>query len=648
MSTINAQMGEVQYTPREIEMVAKYSGSNYATAEKNLKLYGNDTGGWVNSKATNASKLDEAYRKMGYENGYNANADYQSLINYAVSRGDNEAAAYYENQRNKKIADMDAKGTNTGGYTQTNNYQQYFQLEPVSYAKYLENNYAKAPTAWNDDTVSAGVGSAIKNLEAKGDTQGANRLRQDWGYSKDYATGAVSQLAAPDWRGFTKDEWLRMNADPSAAANGFRITGGAAGDKSLDQASYADLIKALSGGEGVYGALAQGQKLTYTDAAGKTQVGYTQPTESYLNTLLGQLQSMYQSSLKNNDTAYTAQLQQAMAALERQRDTIRQQYSDAAKQLYIDSMQAQRKAPQQLAALGYTGGLTESSLLGLQRDYEQNMLSNENSMNQALAELTYQKIAAQSENAAARAQAEQALAENYYGNYASIMAQLQAQANYEAEKETERERYEAEQARYEAEQALAARKNDLSQAQGTLQYMTAAGIIPTQEQLMSAYGLTEQQAADYIATLEAAAAAPKYSGYSGGSGSGGTMKLSVAKEYAKQGIFTPEVLASLRQGGYNDEYMASAWGYSPEGSNGGVSGGSYSLDDLNTADVQALGIGPVSYKKVEQLVEQGKVDAYTDASGQLRVRWASGYNADIYRNSELASLQTFQNRLWGR
>lgn len=67
------------------------------------------------------------------------------------------------------------------------------------------------------------------------------------------------------------------------------------------------------------------------------------------------------------------------------------------------------------------------------------------------------------------------------------------------------------------------------------------------------------------------------------------------------------------------------------GSSGGDSG--YSLSGLNTNSVLQLGIGPISYQTVEQLVEQGKVEAYTDGNGNLSVRWMPGYNANNYKNN---------------
>lgn len=59
---------------------------------------------------------------------YDKNTDYTALINKAVEDGDYAAAATYEQQRNEKVADMNAAGTNTEGYKITNDYVDY--LDP--------------------------------------------------------------------------------------------------------------------------------------------------------------------------------------------------------------------------------------------------------------------------------------------------------------------------------------------------------------------------------------------------------------------------------------------------------------------------------------------------------------------------------------
>ncbi len=83
-------------------------------------------------------------------------------------------------------------------------------------------------------------------------------------------------------------------------------------------------------------------------------------------------------------------------------------------------------------------------------------------------------------------------------------------------------------------------------------------------------GWTPEQvaAASRAYQQQGAAAAAKGSGGSNGGG----MKLSQAKEYAKQGIFTDEVLRVLRGNGYNDAYLKAAYGYEPEADLGALNG----------------------------------------------------------------------------
>lgn len=56
---------------------------------------------------------------------YNKNTDYQELINKAVANKDYVSAAKYEQQRNEKIADANASGTNTWNAAPTNNYSNW-------------------------------------------------------------------------------------------------------------------------------------------------------------------------------------------------------------------------------------------------------------------------------------------------------------------------------------------------------------------------------------------------------------------------------------------------------------------------------------------------------------------------------------------
>ena len=80
-----------------------------------------------------------------------------------------------------------------------------------------------------------------------------------------------------------------------------------------------------------------------------------------------------------------------------------------------------------------------------------------------------------------------------------------------------------------------------------------------------ALGYTDAQIGQMRQAYQIQQAAKAKSGSSGSSGNeksgDGGMKLSVAKDNAKQGIFTQEVLDAFHKNGYSDEYLESAYGY---------------------------------------------------------------------------------------
>ena len=126
------------------------------------------------------------------------------------------------------------------------------------------------------------------------------------------------------------------------------------------------------------------------------------------------------------------------------------------------------------------------------------------------------------------------------------------------------------------------------------------------------------------------------SGSTGGNTGASAASAAMQRAKANQGRVTSEADWNALVAAYGEDTLRAA-GYTYAGSGGGDSSSSggdsgYSLSDLNTNSVLQLGIGPISYQTVEQLVEQGKVEAYTDSNGNLSVRWMPGYNANNYRN----------------
>lgn len=150
---------------------------------------------------------------------------------------------------------------------------------------------------------------------------------------------------------------------------------------------------------------------------------------------------------------------------------------------------------------------------------------------------------------------------------------------------------------------------------------------------LEALGITPS--AQNLASFNRTASGSSGSGSSSTGGSTGTSAASAAMQRANanQGRVTSEADWNALVAAYGEDTLRAA-GYTYAGSGGGSSGedSGYSLSDLNTNSVLQLGIGPISYQTVEQLVEQGKVEAYTDSNGNLSVRWMPGYNANNYRN----------------
>ena len=120
-----------------------------------------------------------------------------------------------------------------------------------------------------------------------------------------------------------------------------------------------------------------GVKTTYVDDAGARRTGVTSYADPYWDSMRDYYNSIYDSRVAaNNEAAENAYAQAARAAGE-QRDNLNAGYRDANRQLYRDYMQARRALPQQMAAQGYSGGLTESGRIRLNNAYGENLAVNE-------------------------------------------------------------------------------------------------------------------------------------------------------------------------------------------------------------------------------------------------------------------------------
>lgn len=175
--------------------------------------------------------------------------------------------------------------------------------------------------------------------------------------------------------------------------------------------------------------------------------GYQTPEEmGYLNSALQQLQSNYSAQIAANDAEAAAQTKLAIEQLQRQKEQINEEYAKVNRQLYTDTMKQQKTLPEQLAAAGYTGGLTESAMLRQRITYEQALRENEQARIGAGNDIDLQARETELQQVIAKAQAERDIRNNYLTSYTGIMGQLQGQKNYEEETALAQKNYEAEQA----------------------------------------------------------------------------------------------------------------------------------------------------------------------------------------------------------
>ena len=154
-----------------------------------------------------------------------------------------------------------------------------------------------------------------------------------------------------------------------------------------------------------------------------------QEVPNYYNQYLTQLMGYQQNQEDRLNERYAAALEAAKLGLENQKEQVNQQYDDLARQLYIQRRQQEQLLPQQMAAMGYTGGITESSALGLQTSYADALRQGETQRINTIASLEQAIRQAELEGNQELAAQLASLAQNTMGLYSDALAQIQNQAN---------------------------------------------------------------------------------------------------------------------------------------------------------------------------------------------------------------------------
>ena len=138
--------------------------------------------------------------------------------------------------------------------------------------------------------------------------------------------------------------------------------------------------------------------VTYVDN-GERKTGTVDP--DYWARMEGYYDQQYNDQVAANNKALEDARARAQEANQAQIDALRQQYQGTNRQLYRDYMQNVKTLPQQMSALGYSGGLRESGRLRLENSYGEALADNERARlgqeagyNQTLAQQLYEAQAA--------------------------------------------------------------------------------------------------------------------------------------------------------------------------------------------------------------------------------------------------------------
>jgi hypothetical protein len=138
---------------------------------------------------------------------------------------------------------------------------------------------------------------------------------------------------------------------------------------------------------------------------------------SAYDALAQEIADRYNAAAAQAAAARQRAAQAAYDAMMQNQGNINANSDEAARQAYIQYMNNQKALPQQMAASGLNGGATESSMVGLNTAYGENVNSVNMERNKALKELAAQA-------AAAKANAEMGIGD-IYGNAAMNIANAQ-------------------------------------------------------------------------------------------------------------------------------------------------------------------------------------------------------------------------------
>jgi hypothetical protein len=140
----------------------------------------------------------------------------------------------------------------------------------------------------------------------------------------------------------------------------------------------------------------------------------SKPATSYYDSYLEQQQQLIRQQEEAARKAEQERINQAVSANNAYIPQVQEQSNKQLQEAYLSYMKSKKNAPQTLAALGYTGGATESTLMGLDTGYQGVRGDLETARNQSLDQIRQNEQQIRSTGNANLSD----LASQYYGQYA--------------------------------------------------------------------------------------------------------------------------------------------------------------------------------------------------------------------------------------
>ena len=152
----------------------------------------------------------------------------------------------------------------------------------------------------------------------------------------------------------------------------------------------------------------------------------------YWEKLENHYRDLYDSQLEKNNSAAAEATEKTLRQIGEQIDALNAQFKENNRALYRGFRDAERKLPQQLAAEGITGGLSESSHVKLNADYQERLSRNARELGGSVAALQRKGLEAESENRAKAQEKNETALENYQARQLSLEKEKRSEMEKQA------------------------------------------------------------------------------------------------------------------------------------------------------------------------------------------------------------------------